>query len=221
MTPSLFHFYHVYADGAWEEPLGEHADALTRYGLYEHLESLQVGVVGAPTNREKVKMALAAFLPRAEVCNEADEGWEQETMIPLWHFTQTHDGLISYAHTKGAARWDPIQRPWRRSMTYYCFVHWQDAVAALTECEKLVAGCHWQYGGLDVNPTYGTGGMFGGTFWWTHCYLLRKNTRPGCTSRFEAEHWIGQITEHTPLLPELICDFNPLPIQNQYLETQW
>lgn len=220
MTPSLHHFYHIYCDGDWAEPVTEHCDALVRFGLYDQLDSLHVGFVGRPDNIAAVKQTLDVLVPKYEICAESPAGWEQETLTPLWEFTKTHDGLVSYAHTKGAARHDIIQRPWRRSMEYYNFVTWQSPVEALTT-GYLVAGCHWFYGGLDINPVYGTGGMFGGTYWWTHCYLLAKNQAPGNTSRFEAEHWIGQITEHTPLTPDLICDMNPATIMVGNLQDHW
>lgn len=220
MTQSLHHFYHVYADGAWYDPLVEHIDALTRFGLYDALNTLHFGIVGRSDAISDVKRIIAERIACFEVCAEVPTGWEQETLEPLWKFTQSNDGLVSYAHTKGASRSNPIDHPWRRSMEFFNFVHWQRPVEALTN-GYLVAGCHWFYGGLDQNPVYGTGGMFGGTFWWTHCHLLRQNAAPGRASRYEAEHWIGQITEHTPLLPELICDMNPGAIETSNLHDRW
>ena len=218
--PPLFHAYHVFADGDWAAPVTEHCDALTRFGLYDELETLMVGFVGTPENITAVRKTLDVLVPKYEVCAEVPHGWEQETLTPLWEFTKTRDGLVSYAHTKGASRPDRIQRPWRRSMTYYNFVQWECPVEAL-QTGYLVAGCHWFYGGLEINPVSGTGGMFGGTYWWTHCELLRKNQAPGRASRFEAEHWIGQITEHTPLTPDLICDMNPGKIAVRNLQEHW
>ena len=44
----LAHFYHVYADGAWQDPLAEHLAALEASGLGAALDVKAAGVVGSP-----------------------------------------------------------------------------------------------------------------------------------------------------------------------------
>jgi hypothetical protein len=52
--------------------------------------------------------------------------------------------------------------------------------------------------------------MFGGNFWWARADLVRLNPPPDRDSRYHAEHWLGQLSEVTPLIPgETICDLNP------------
>ena len=98
------------------------------------------------------------------------------------------------------------------SMEYYNFVRWEVAVAHLDSGKKIV-GCHWFNGGPAENPEWGHGGMFGGTYWWTTCAILRQNVRPTTDHRFAAEHWIGQLSEVMDLThATYIADMNPLPI---------
>jgi hypothetical protein len=52
---SLYHFYHVYADGKWEEAADEHITALQQHGLADALDGMYLGIVGNETNRSNVK----------------------------------------------------------------------------------------------------------------------------------------------------------------------
>jgi hypothetical protein len=193
----VFHWYHVYAAGNWRQPVEEHCRALTQYGLFDELDGLFVGYVGTD---EQIAAAHAALTPfgRWHECARAEQGWEQVTLDAMYDFVQHHDGLVSYAHTKGASRNEGVDLQWRRGMTYHNFVTWQRPVAAL-EAGKTIVGCNWICGGPSSVPGYGTGGMFGGNFWWTRAEHLRRNVPPGHESRFAAEHWLGQLSEVMPL----------------------
>lgn len=235
MTLDLHHFYHCYADGKWQQPVDEHLVALRVSGLADHLTTFRVGLVGTATNMAKA----IAYLSRRcrelgitySVATVEEQGWEQVTLNCLYEFSQTHDGAVLYAHTKGASRTDPIDEPWRRSMTQLCVVDWRVAVAAL-ECDgKFIVGCHWIRGNPDIerlndawinralNPPGldGVGGMFGGNFWWTRLELLRQNCPPDNSHRFAAEHWLGQLSEVMPINATTILDLNPFPIVPQNL----
>lgn len=197
------HFYHVYAAGNWPQIVTEHCHALTDYGLYDELDTFMVGFVGSDEQIAAVRCTLDVLVPKYEVCATAATGWEQVTLNPLYRFVQDHDGPISYAHTKGSSRNDPVDEPWRRTMEYHCFVNWQRPVEAVRSGD-VIAGCYWLAGatpsGAGVRwkngvPTggIGPGGIFGGNFWWTTCELLRRNMPPDDTSRHAAEHWLGQL----------------------------
>lgn len=198
----------------------DHCEAITRSGLYDRLDSFHVGFVGTPENVAAVRCTLDVLAPGYEVCADVRSGWEQETLHPLWEHCHDHGGYVAYAHTKGAANYDPINDPWRRSMTWHCFVDWEKPVAALDQ-GRSVAGCHWIAGGPSSVPGYGTGGMFGGNFWWARCELAAQNVAPGRLSRYEAEHWLGQLSEVTPLTADTICDLNPNPIAPHHLRSEW
>ena len=210
---SLAHFYHVYADGHWEQALTEHCYALRHYGLLDALDEWFVGFVGTDENVGYARAILDVNAPGYQVCAVEPQGWEQTTLEPLWHWTRRRrkDWLVSYGHTKGASRFNPVDEPWRQAMTYHCFVDWQRPVAALNDGYPI-AGCHWFNGGPSTKPGFGHGGMFGGNFWWTHSDLLRLNPPPDRISRHHAEHWLGQLCEVTPLTEMTIVDLNPGPI---------
>lgn len=206
--PPLHMWFHCYADGAWQTPTYEFLDALCRFGLGDKLAQLHVGFVGSPENIDAATDAIFVACGDIDIVATAPSGWEQETLEPLWNWTQDHDGLVGYAHTKGASRNDPIDPMWRRAMLYYNVVEWRRPVDALVG-GKSIAGCHWHPGGPSSVEGFGTGGMFGGNFWWTRAELLRRNVAPGKANRFEAEHWLGQLSEVTPLTPETIEDLHP------------
>jgi len=208
----LSHWYHVYADGNWAQPVTEHCQALCKGGLLDALEGWFVGFVGSDDNIAAARCTLDVLAPGYTVVAAAPVGWEQETLEPLWAWTQDHDGLVSYGHTKGSAHPNPINDPWRRCMEYHCFVEWRRPVEALTEGGASIAGSHWIKGGPSSVPGYGTGGMFGGNFWWTRAELLRQNPAPDRTSRMHAEHWLGQLSEVTPLTDATVCDLNTASI---------
>ena len=157
--------------------------------------------------------------PTAQVCAEAESGWEQTTLNELWAFSHDNEGYVSYAHTKGASRDDPIDRPWRRDMTYHNFVNWQHVVNLLSLGQHAV-GCHW-IKSPAANPDFGWGGMFGGNFWWSRLDLLRQNCHPQMHTRFAAEHWLFQLSEVLPMTEATITDLNPQPIQEPYLKSDW
>lgn len=229
-TRPIYHWYHVYADGNWEPMVSEHLAALQHSGLYDQLDRGRVGLVGSSENVAAVCAYIGGRGFEFEVAANVAEGFEQETLDDLYDFSQTHNGDVLYAHTKGASRDEPIDTPWRRSMTQLTVMEWRTCVAALAS-GKTIVGCHWIKGNPDVerlneawenrelNPPGldGVGGMFGGNFWWTRLEHLRRNVPPGRESRFAAEHWLGQLSEVMPIWAGTILDLNPRPIVPQNL----
>jgi hypothetical protein len=202
----LHSFYHVYADGDWPQAVTEHCHALTAGGLYDELTTFNVGFVGSDENVAAVRMTLDVLTPNYKVCVQSPYGWEQETLDQVYEFIQTNDGLVSYAHTKGAANPNTINENWRRSMEWHNFVNWQTPTHALENDGYTIAGCYWICGGESSVPGFGTGGMFGGNYWWARCDSLRQNVPPGHESRFAAEHWLGQLSEVMPIINgQTIC----------------
>lgn len=221
MPVPLHHFYHVYADGDWSEALSDHLAALNYGGLLEQLETFGVGVVGSEENIANVKRWLDERGVKHIIVAESPTGWEQETLIPLHEFTRSNTGYVSYAHTKGAAHYASVNNAWRRSMEWYNFCDWTKAVKVLDVGVKIV-GCHWIAGGPAENPLWGTGGMFGGNFWWSSCEVLRQAPDIETNSRHAAEHWIGRLSEVMDISPNpYIHDLNPKPIVEDFLRFKW
>jgi hypothetical protein len=174
------HFYHIYSDGRWQEPVDEHILAMKSSGLLEKLSGFHVGLVGKKENRELVKQHLLENKISFNVIDEQEEAWEQMTMNKLHDFVQFNDGLILYAHTKGAFNYTPINISWRKSMCYYNVVKWEDATKNFDDAEVDTVGCHWCHNAF-----------WGGTYWWARAEYLRKLSLPLTDNRWRAEEWIG------------------------------
>jgi predicted phosphoribosyltransferase len=95
----LAHFYHVYADGAWQDPLAEHLAALDASGLGAALDVRAAGIVGTPGN---CQAAITALGPGWQIAVTARSGHEDVTLRALHAFAAL-DGKAFYAHTKAAA----------------------------------------------------------------------------------------------------------------------
>lgn len=183
---NVAHFYHCFADGAWEQPVSEHLYALTESGFDG---PLTVGLVGAPRRRRIVRNVFAAVYPHAKFI-EARAGFEQVTLRAVHRHARRSDGLVLYAHTKGAAHPSDLQPRWRQSMTLHVVTRWQHHVRVLAGPWVDAVGCHWLI--PECWPAHGqwTSPMFAGNFWIARCDYLRR--LPACgRSRFDAERWIG------------------------------
>lgn len=201
----LSHFYHIYADGNWQEPVSEHIRALKEYGLYDALQNLAIGFVGTIENCRNVRLYLEN--ERINYWTAAQEltGWEQVTQIPMWNFSQQNDGLMLYAHSKGSSNGNDVNVRWRRSMIYCNVIQWRECVKQLEAHEAV--GCHWIQPLLEGMPEHQPGNfMFAGTFFWVRCETLRTFPRPALTHRHEAEGFVGYGWHQKPFP---VYDFTP------------
>ena len=89
----LAHFYHVYADGAWQDPLTEHLAALDASGLGAALDVKAAGIVGSPAN---CQAAIAALGPAWQIAVTAGTGFE--------HVTLAQAPRVRRARREGAVR---------------------------------------------------------------------------------------------------------------------
>lgn len=188
------HFYHLWADGAWDAPLLQHLHALAAAGLDVTVEA---GIAGAPARRREALRVLAASGVRYSIVAEADAGFEGVTLNALHahaHLMPAAEPVL-YAHTKGAtAPGDEFRHRWREGMTAVVVGQWRQCVAALADHD--VAGAHWlepgaRYPSASVSVTV-TAPLphFSGNFWWARAGCLAPLPVPA-TSRYEAETWIG------------------------------
>lgn len=181
-------FYHVYATGAWEEPLREFLDALDRAEFEGHL---YLGVVGSP------KEPILTGTRLHTLVTAADEGGEQVTLAAVREYAQIYDGAVLYAHTKGAARDYALQRPWRREVTEQLILPWRENLAALEDHD--VVGSSWQ--DWDDEPS-----GFLANFWMARCDYIRTLPPPPAARRTAAETWIGM---SSPLAKPRVYDLAP------------
>jgi hypothetical protein len=178
----LTHFYHLYVDGHYEQPLEEHMSAMESSGLLYELEDFYVGLVGSPENR-----ATAKKLVPGVVIAEADAGWEQVTLSALHHYSKENDRFVFYAHTKGACSNDDFAKRWRSAMTNATVTKWRECIEALESVD-----CSGPYWILSDEPEHEEHNMFfAGNFWWATTDYLRRLPSLRYDNRFRAEGWIG------------------------------
>lgn len=198
----LYHFYHVYADGEWEEPVNEHYTALIQHGLADNLKGFYLGIVGSDENRQDVKALTESYGLDYYVRAESPHAWEQLTLEALRRHCTVNDGNVLYAHSKSAANHTPINIGWRSSMCYYNVVKWEDALAHLEAADTV--GCHW------VNDA-----MWGGNYWWATARHIRRLPPLKHQNRWQAEEWIGSVENPT------IYDMNPGWPHPKLFTTSW
>lgn len=185
----IHHFYHVYADGNWQEPVSEHIRALKESGLYDNLTSFHIGFVGKRSNQLAAHQYIQSLGMVYKIADEQETGWEQVTQIPMWEFSKHNDGLMLYAHTKGASNPAEVDVRWRRSMIYWNVIRWRDCIEKLKEVDTV--GSHWIYPTLSMPEHVYGNPMYAGTFYWVKCELLRTWMCPPLNHRYESEGWIG------------------------------
>lgn len=185
----IHHFYHIFCDGQWLQPVSEHVRALKEYGLYENLTSLHIGFVGKRENQLAAHQYIQSQGLVYAIADEQTSGWEQTTQIPMWEFSKKNGGLMLYAHSKGASDPSAVNIRWRRSMTWHNVIKWKFAVEKLQDHKSY--GCHFIQPLLSM-PEHRQGNfMYGGTFYWTHCDLMRTWMKPTLEHRHAAEGWVG------------------------------
>ena len=191
----IHHFYHIYADGAWHEPVAEHLKALQTSGLLrEDGFSLSVGLVGTDEHRVAVREFLHSRSIGWREVAASREGWEQVTLSALAKESHRSEGFVFYAHTKGASAPSRFNTEWRRRMTYYTVTCWREALLSLETHHAY--GCHW----MQLQNAW----LFGGNFWWTRMTYVRLLPPPATHSRWAAEGWIGLLPHHIPEFT--VCD---------------
>lgn len=163
----------------------DHIRALTHYGLYENLTSLNIGFVGNPANILMAQEYLTLRGLHYNVAATSQTGWEQVTLDPLYEMaTRDPDAYYVYAHTKGAANFAPISEVWRNGMTLFTIVEWERAVEVLDE-GYTTAGCHYQRIGPQVTSPY-----WGGNFWWATGKHIKMLGICAKDHRYCAESWV-------------------------------
>lgn len=190
------HYYHCYSAGAWSAPVRDHYTALGRAGLDDMVTT--VGLAGPEADRQVARERITQLsakwaLPEPAHWAQADEGWEQLTLLQLYAdlrdyrvFPAGEEQAVLYAHTKGAANDLDSSAAWRRSMTRELVTGWERCVSLLEEGYDAV-GCHWVKAPEwpDQVP------FFAGNFWWARSSYLRALGEPLNSTRWEAETWLS------------------------------
>ena len=183
----LTHFFHVYADGNFSTPIVEHFTEARISGLLDALDSVRVGIVGTPENRDRVLDLFDELEVPVMVVADSATGWEQVTLAGLHKFCQDDDGFVFYGHTKGSWSSDPIAHPWRVTMIRDTVTAWRDCVDALGLVQA--AGSYWLRSDMPEHHDHKF--FFAGNYWWARSDYVRTLEPVGVETRFQAEGWIG------------------------------
>jgi hypothetical protein len=183
----IYHFYHIYADGKWEDPVTEHIDALIKYSLYDSLDKMFIGFVGNNDNIFKVKQFLNDKI-NYETLDEQLTGWEQLTLEYVHSYSKNNiNESIFYAHTKSSSNPSKININWRKNMTYYNIVEWKERYKNLSSHDTV--GCHFVKSNKSEKKWL-PNGVWAGNYWWASCKYLSTIQPLQYNSRHDAETWI-------------------------------
>jgi hypothetical protein len=194
----IYHFYHAFADGENSMcTIEEHLENLIISSLAENLEKFYVGIVGAESNRKKVRNKLLSReikLP-FEIVVEANEGFEQVTLEKMREHAKYSDGYYLYAHSKSSVNNHSTNICWMYTMEYCNVFNWIEAISHLKLSDAV--GCFWltheKYPKLIHwgHTTPNTNSFFAGNYWWSKAETLRELPLPDNSNRYMAEQWIG------------------------------
>lgn len=204
--PPLFAFYHIWADGEWEEPVEDFVRSVRDSGLDGELTGKFLGLVGTEENCIRVLSAMpGGWLPVAT----AQEGFTQVTLAALRTFALcpgcSPDGLVFYGHNKGALNNTEINRRWRRSMYRHVFENWRVNVELLADYDAV--GCHWltqeEFPQMSFRADLPAPRHFGGEVWAARLDYVRRLPPLRYDTRWDSEPWIGYCDGMRPydLLP--------------------
>ena len=173
-------YYHIYAEGLWQEPVNEFLEALEKTGLDQNL--VHIGLVGSIRNRDQVAKLLHKRLPFMTI-RESEMGWEQFTLQWLWRECKLRrTERLLYCHTAGAVTFTPMKVAWRRNMFRQLTENAERIVQALHFVDAV--GCHY--------ISDHAGGYFAGNMWWANSSYIVKLPEPTFENRWGVETWLFQ-----------------------------
>jgi len=197
----LNHFFHIYAGADnWLLPVHQHFVTLNAYALMDNLESVQVGIIGSPEQRQAVIEHIQNNYqnPKIQIAVQRDSGYEGVTLEKMWEFAKTDDGYLFYAHTKGTSRGGIVNQLWARSMLFFNVVRWTQAIRELEKPGVDAVGCHYlckeefpEY--FQMYREHHPDGypFFAGNFWWAKSSHVKNLRNPFTEDKYSAEGWLG------------------------------
>jgi hypothetical protein len=231
----IYHFYHIWADGMWEEPLSYHINALRESQLEQVISKFFIGLVGSKENRERVLLYLKSIGVGYIVVDESDTGYEEVTLNKILDM-DLEDGYLLYAHTKGSFHNHYENIILRKNMTKSLVLDWINCVDLL---EDYACVGYLYYILKDQNKENMDGanrlpideymcsskskveskGKFLGNFWWANLRYIKKLPRiPMLNSenRHEAEIWIYGLKDVVKDIPFKVFTRKPLFERSRY-----
>lgn len=203
------HFYHVYADGNWQQAFEEHREALSHIRLPM---DVTVGIVGSIENRARVLGKMPSnWWPVHTV-----QGHEQHTLRLIHQNAHLLTGPVLYAHSKGSANPTEWSDAWRRCMTHHLITEADVALDRLAGGADTV-GVHWLT--PEEHPDHVQIPYYGGNFWWAMPKHLVRLPEPSNETRYHAEAWLGTVRPENPVdlqpgWPGAACLHHGAPLWN-------
>lgn len=153
--------------------------------LIDQIGAIRIGISGE--NKNQVIEYIQEKGVEYQLLEDANSDWEQQTLIPLHDFAKKkNQGVIFYAHTKGASSSNSYSLGWRTSMTFFNIIQWKINISYLKEFD--IVGCHWIDSRIEENSLIPP--FFGGNFWWANCTFISRLQTPTNLSRWDAETWL-------------------------------
>jgi len=195
-------FMHIYAANNWRQIVNNQIDKITRSGLMEKIDFLNIGMV-YQTN-ERPDREFLYELPKAFLlyCLKNPEYEQSLTLCSLWLHCCENDGYVFYIHTKGVSHINKTklyQDDWRNMMEHFIIERQEECLHYLNVTKADVVGVNWHLGDgyMGASPRM-CGGLkatshFSGNFWWARNSYIRTlpDPFPIKQSKYECEFWIG------------------------------
>lgn len=211
----IFGFYHVLLINHWERIVTEQLGIMNSSGLYNVVEKIHVGCLGAETEKIKLENIFASY-PKIEISYHSLNPLEYE-YATLRILKQVVDESIEpfygfYFHTKGVT-WSATRNIrafvggtyWRGYMNFYVLKRWMENIA------RLDAGCDTcGVKLLQSNESPAKKLHYSGTFFWfksEYAKRLPEIDTLNTSDRMEAEMWICSAQPNAATLCQMFVDY--------------
>jgi len=176
-------FYHVYQHADWEYLYQNQMHSLFVSGLYKHVKSINVGVVG---NR-----LLPFVTDKTQVRYYTENKEEAHTLKLVRDFCMSscEEAQILYFHTKGISHINSAKLcsySWRLMMEYFAIHKWKECVDYLKKYDAV--GTNW-----TIDTHLGKKPHFSGNIWWAKSSYINRldHSYLDTNHRLDREFWIG------------------------------
>lgn len=184
-------FIHVCATERGIEILIEQINKIKKFGLYNKLEKIYLGVLGDYIKVLEHDIYLENDKIEVIYFSKNMKEWEFPTLSKLKLFcdSSTKNYHILYIHTKGIIHNTPFVEDWRNFMEYF-----------LIERHEVCLNDLLKYDAVGVNYHKKPWNHYSGNFWWANSYHIKKLVDPDSLpregnkytegGRWNAEKWL-------------------------------
>lgn len=177
-------FWHILLQNNWWCIVSSQMRILLYSGLYDACESITIGCLGSPKERDHLQKFLVDLYPKVRIDYFSEDVLEYEFATLRLIEKDTSDYIGAYFHTKG------VTRPFESNITNW--KNWlEEAILNrwVEHCDRVsVQG----YDVSSVNRMYSPD-HFSGNFWWFNREFINRLPKIDTLdldNRFAAEQWI-------------------------------